>query len=333
MTFYIARYYKQEKIDFTIKFITPAFIGGADQSAELRSSSIKGLLRFWWRVLHPGREKEALLREESEIFGDAGDKGKSNIIIHVSNQQNITPKKHNLPNHPIQVTSKGRTFPVNIIDYLAFGISEGVDRVNIMNRNYIPPEGEFLLHIFGKENYTKEAIRALSALYQFGGIGAKSRNGFGNFECASSLLQNKIQTNNKSISNYTSLSGGSQFHIGTFSAWDKALAEVGKVYRSANLKLEPRHKFARRELIRAPIIEQKQQVSKLDRHAKPYFLHISKVNDNQYDGDIFFIPYHFGENCSSKWNDKSRLYQDYQKTCEDMNSNINNIISEHKRSL
>jgi CRISPR-associated protein Cmr1 len=38
-------------IQATFQVTTPLFCGGADgSSAELRPSSVKGVLRFWWRA-------------------------------------------------------------------------------------------------------------------------------------------------------------------------------------------------------------------------------------------------------------------------------------------
>ena len=36
-----------KKIDLTYRVTTPAFIGNAEQQAEFRLASFKGLLRFW----------------------------------------------------------------------------------------------------------------------------------------------------------------------------------------------------------------------------------------------------------------------------------------------
>jgi CRISPR-associated protein Cmr1 len=43
-----------ETITFNCRFITPAFLGGADPKGtpELRPPSIKGALRFWWRAMN-----------------------------------------------------------------------------------------------------------------------------------------------------------------------------------------------------------------------------------------------------------------------------------------
>ena len=41
-----------ETITFNCRFITPAFLGGANPKGtpELRPPTIKGALRFWWRA-------------------------------------------------------------------------------------------------------------------------------------------------------------------------------------------------------------------------------------------------------------------------------------------
>ncbi len=67
-----------DKITATFEIVTPLFLGGADpaSAAELRSPSIKGAFRFWWRALAWGRHGgvlNAIRKEEQEIFGTAGD--------------------------------------------------------------------------------------------------------------------------------------------------------------------------------------------------------------------------------------------------------------------
>ena len=50
--------------------ITPMFIGNADtKKAELRPSAFEGVLRFWWRALHPTLNYKELLKAEAEFFG------------------------------------------------------------------------------------------------------------------------------------------------------------------------------------------------------------------------------------------------------------------------
>jgi len=58
-----------KRLTFELEFITPAFIGGANQQAELRPASFVGLLRWWWRALKGECNIENLRAEEVEIFG------------------------------------------------------------------------------------------------------------------------------------------------------------------------------------------------------------------------------------------------------------------------
>ena len=63
---------------YQLTFLTPAFLGNADQSGQWRTPPIKALLRQWWRVVlagdHPQRlSVEAMRRDEGRLFGVAAD--------------------------------------------------------------------------------------------------------------------------------------------------------------------------------------------------------------------------------------------------------------------
>ncbi len=62
---------------YNLKFITPAFLCGANQAkAELRAPSVRGALRWWFRVLGGTRE------EEAQVFGGVhGGAQKSKVIV------------------------------------------------------------------------------------------------------------------------------------------------------------------------------------------------------------------------------------------------------------
>ncbi len=132
------------KVTFEIETITPMFLSGADQSkAELRAASIKGLLRFWWRALQVESNLEKLRIEENKIFGSADEKegGCSTFSIRVSYNGDLNYTTKDLPNHSIRVTSKSKnkTFPVNILEYLAYGpcTYDKNKKRNVIIREYI----------------------------------------------------------------------------------------------------------------------------------------------------------------------------------------------------
>ncbi len=67
---------RMEKLEYTVKFITPAFLGNAEQRGQWRTPPFKALLRQWWRVAYAA-DKEfnvniaEMRREEGLLFGNA----------------------------------------------------------------------------------------------------------------------------------------------------------------------------------------------------------------------------------------------------------------------
>jgi len=63
----ITRYHKTETLQLTVEFLTPTFLGGADQNAE------------WWRVAVGSRlaNHTALLQAEGDLFGSVLDENQA----------------------------------------------------------------------------------------------------------------------------------------------------------------------------------------------------------------------------------------------------------------
>lgn len=62
-----------KRITFTCETVTPMFLTGADsRTPELRSPSIKGVMRFWWRAMNGHLSLRELKEKESRIFGGTG---------------------------------------------------------------------------------------------------------------------------------------------------------------------------------------------------------------------------------------------------------------------
>ncbi len=65
-----------KQLAYTIRFLTPAFLGNAEQSAQWRTPPFKALLRQWWRVAWAADHGFAvnvadMRREEGLLFGHA----------------------------------------------------------------------------------------------------------------------------------------------------------------------------------------------------------------------------------------------------------------------
>ncbi|MBW1924971.1 MAG: type III-B CRISPR module RAMP protein Cmr1 [Deltaproteobacteria bacterium] len=152
MNFYVGRFRGIERREFEVEVITPLFLGGADpKKAELRAPSIKGAMRFWWRALHPHLSLRALKEKEAEIFGDAGEKsGKSKIRIRISKDLLYDGKSKKNP-----IPHRNVTF--------------GFPCFN--------PGQIFSIKIFG----TDKVFDMFQIVSILGGLGKRSRRGFGSF--------------------------------------------------------------------------------------------------------------------------------------------------------
>lgn len=152
----------------TFRVTTPMFCGGADgRSAELRPASFKGVLRFWWRACawsHFKGELRKIREEEAKLFGSP-DTGQSRVWLRMD--QPTVPSKRS---HDV-LGSDG-------VRYLGFGLNpfDGSTReclaepfdltVTLRCRGVAPADTELL-------------GRAVTALGTVGGMGARSRRGFG----------------------------------------------------------------------------------------------------------------------------------------------------------
>ncbi len=161
---------------------TPMFLGGENQQADnnqFRNASYKGALRFWWRALNWGKalvsasgKQDDALRQlhkcEGELFGFAKD-GKnsrqSRVQIH-SEMRGTTAKQ------------AGNT--LNAVSYLLgqglFHFREGILRPYLDG-------GTLTIRLSFKPNMTEADIQSVQqaaiALGLFGGLGSRSRRGFG----------------------------------------------------------------------------------------------------------------------------------------------------------
>ena len=160
----------------TYRVTTPMFAGGAtpESNAELRPTSIKGLLRFWFRAaaLPQLGSWQAVQKAESELFGST--EGQSGFFLSVVNRQGLNQERveqnwHGLPG----------------IVYLGYGV---IHRGRVL-RPYIKQGGTFTLRLVLKKKMKPEyralLSSALKAFGFFGALGARGRKGFGSMSLES----------------------------------------------------------------------------------------------------------------------------------------------------
>jgi CRISPR-associated protein Cmr1 len=189
-------------IELEAKFsvVTPLFMSGSDKSqAELRVPSIKGVLRFWWRALALGRlgSVSRVRDEESLIFGSAGrDVGQAKVHLRLKLDENIGQYKD-----PILKYANGE--PVGPgARYLGYGVVEAVP-----SRKRNTKEGQILrsclkypfdgtLNLLFRNGTIDDDVEnvtsALIAMGLFGGLGSRSRKGYGSFNLLELKLGDEI---------------------------------------------------------------------------------------------------------------------------------------------
>ena len=319
MAFRIGRYTGIEEQTFNCEVVTPLFLGGANpKEAELRPASIKGMLRFWWRAVYGSDDLKEMRESEAKIFGDTDSCSHLRVIApyeEVSKIENIKGGKK------YTAKSSRGSFNLNIIDYLAFGICvyNREARGNVYERAHIPPGTKIPITLRYPKEYQEQVIRSFEAFIRFGGLGAKSRNGFGSLHCAS-IGKTKFNDLFKGIKpkSFTAFSEKCKmFTFGDEDTWQNALSDAGLAYRDARLSLENKHVFESRAHVAMPIIARGEKnipgYAQKERHSKSYFLHVTKTNNGKYRGQIFFMPYKYYKE------DRSNLYNE---VCAQMNKRL-----------
>ncbi|MEK8021451.1 MAG: type III-B CRISPR module RAMP protein Cmr1 [Candidatus Parabeggiatoa sp.] len=189
-----------KKLTATYRIVTPMFIGDAEQKAtSIRPSAIKGALRFWWRALNWGkyleREKadvskalSALHTEEARLFGSAveNNKGGQGVFwLKVIKQPPPKATQQAWPESP----QKGQKKEAIGSSYFGFGL--WADKTNPQHRESFIEGNTFSLSFCFKPKTALEDIqeikKTLKVLSLFGGLGGRSRRGFGSV-CLTELI-------------------------------------------------------------------------------------------------------------------------------------------------
>jgi len=185
------------------KLITPMLMHGEDTKvAELRPPAIKGAMRFWWRAIHGDLSLEDLKLEESKLFGGAGEdsalKSSFRIKLITTSLQigQIDPLPH-----------KNSRFRIN-------GYKD--------NQN-------FKILLIGKELNEIEKIFELASI--LGGLGQRSRRGFGSIQIRDSISEEYIRNLIAEINpNFNYISDNAYPYIKNI--------EIGKEYRDITLLIK-----------------------------------------------------------------------------------------------
>ena len=244
---------------------TPAFTGDAKQTnCLIRPPSLKGLLRFWWRTLHGDiTDPQKLFDLESKIFGST-DTGQGVRITPVSVSGNAEPVITDFKPGPITYLGyglmdyKGRTYVKKSVKP---GESKSYKKKETDPRYSYDSGVKFDFEIMHKDpSLLNEVAKAALLLGIVGGIGARTRRGFGSLsiiDCDSDEIKKQISKLSSAISiddykkrltevlkwilptqlpsgepEFTSWSDDPQILIWNtaYNQWDQALESVGRAF-------------------------------------------------------------------------------------------------------
>jgi CRISPR-associated protein Cmr1 len=190
------------------RLITPLYGGGVtpgevDLLTPIRGTEIRGHLRFWWRATRGGLFGEKMKEKEDEIWGKAYEKEKEDapknksakdengdhtlkqtvqievLVDHVGESRKPFDVKWNRNGNLVLV-------PVGVPDYAVFPLRPPNDDLRQKKPQQIEEEMkrvqhnvQFTLKITFPPAYEDDVRAALWAWETFGGIGARTRRGFG----------------------------------------------------------------------------------------------------------------------------------------------------------
>ena len=182
--------------EHTLTLTTPGFFAGADQKdasgCKLRGATLRGLLRWWWRTLHAGfLTRDQMLSLEKAIWGGMGKKegeeASSAVSLSLIATSGTSPQRFDR-----EMIKRARGIPFELnkkvtpgLNYLSYGMDDSGRQ-----RYYLPAGATWKLVMTARpsrcatlsltsEKVMEQATSALWLLCQFGGLGSKSRKGFG----------------------------------------------------------------------------------------------------------------------------------------------------------
>lgn len=182
--------------EYELKLVSPAFLAGANQNqgdCNLRGATLRGLLRWWWRAMYAGKiDLEDLQKLETAIWGSV--ESGSPVSVAVRHVAGGTPEKYTknngfLQKNGISPSAGGRSKTTLGLYYTTYGMAE-----KGANRWYRSEKTHWQIVFTFRDTWIKSGVRltadeverqasaALWLLCRYGGIGAKSRKGFGSLE-------------------------------------------------------------------------------------------------------------------------------------------------------
>lgn len=185
------------RLDYTVRFLCPAFLGNAEQSAQWRTPPFKALLRQWWRVAYAADQGfnvnvTAMHQAEGALFGAAADRQSNRSAVRLRLDRwgpgRLTTWQ-SLPTvwHP-EVKRNGETGrQVGSDLYLGYGPLTPERGTTVLKKDKaaIQAGDTAALHIAITSSVpgleSERITKAIGLVNLYGTVGGRSRNGWGSF--------------------------------------------------------------------------------------------------------------------------------------------------------
>jgi CRISPR-associated protein Cmr1 len=247
-------------IEASYRLTTPLFCGGVTSDrAELRLPSFKGVLRFWWRALAWSRcsgELAVIQDQEDQVFGSAST-GQARISMRLKPHLPLAT----LNKDSLLTVARGKTQPVGMgARYLGYGLMAAFasKKTNTqacqLSRAALQAPLDFVVQIrtMGlNDDMQASLLQALITLGTLGGMGSRSRRGYGSLtlqsltcddqpawapprsaEALAEALQSLLaQVNQEGLPEYTALSREARFVLLSAEEADEPLCLLDLVGR------------------------------------------------------------------------------------------------------
>ncbi len=177
-------------IDVSFELVTPAYAGGAHREATdgLRPPTLKALLRFWWRAIHPELAPAKLFEREAQLFGAA------------STAQGLRLAMQG-PWAPLRTDPVGQYEPDFLHVYMAYGPvawdphstahPRRAHGASVLKTPRIHPQQEVGMRLYLPAGSSPEGeadlLNTCWALSAFGGYGSRHRRGWGSLRAKCNL--------------------------------------------------------------------------------------------------------------------------------------------------
>ena len=186
-----------KELEFTIRFLTPAFLGDAEQKGRWRTPPFKALLRQWWRVAFAaqhnyGASIAAMREAEGKLFGNAwltkdeggkpkADFSRSNVRLRLAHwKPGGLPRWQNLePSGVIHPEVDRPTIGPHL--YLGYGPLEFKQGTSLKREPAINAGETATLALAFPAKHESLLLQALQLMHLYGTAGGRSRNGWGSF--------------------------------------------------------------------------------------------------------------------------------------------------------